>query len=366
MTGIYIHVPFCLGKCPYCDFYSCCPTEELVEKYMHSLREQIQQSPYRGAVIETIYFGGGTPNVIGAPRLVTILETVKGSFGVSPGAEIAVEVNPGSIESGFFDKLHKAGFNRISMGMQSANEDELRFLGRKHKNEDVTLAVKKARQAGFENISLDLMLALPGMDKKKIAHSVAFAASLEVQHVSAYMLKIEQGTPFYEKQASMVLPDEDETAELYSFAVDALQNHGFAQYEISNFAKPGYESKHNLLYWKCEEYVGFGPAAHSFYEGKRFYCPPDLDKFIEAPQYIEDETGGGFEEYVMLALRLNEGISRKACTKRFSDGNVKYNLLLKNTKKCPHDLIHADSDKISLTKQGFLASNAVILALLGY
>lgn len=364
MAGIYIHVPFCDGKCPYCDFYSLRGTASLFDDYTRAMAAAFRAWGEKTTfTAETIYFGGGTPSVIGAERLVTILNAVRDSFHVSENAEITLEANPNSVDSEFFSQLSASGFNRLSMGLQSANADELKLLGRKHTAEEAAKAVNAARAAGFKNISLDLMLGLPDGNVHKLQKSISFAAGLGVEHISSYILKVEEGTPFAAQ--GIVLPDEDEAAEQYIFCVEELKKHGYQQYEISNFSKQGFESRHNLVYWHGDEYLGFGPGAHSFYSGKRFYYPRDLRAFIQGDLPTEDGAGGSFEEYAMLNLRLTAGLQREKCAERFgAEGAEKFSAVLKNTQKCPKSLINASNERIFFTPQGFLVSNALLIKLL--
>ncbi len=311
---------------------------------------------------ETVYFGGGTPNLLGAGRLSRLLSAVERNFFTGKEAEITLEANPVSVDRVFFEKVRRAGFNRLSMGLQSADPEELRFLGRKHSPADVEKAVESARAGGFENLSLDLMLGLPGGKPETLGHSIAFAAGLEPEHISSYILKIEPGTPFASRQLS--LPEEDDTADQYLFCVEELKKYGYGQYEISNFAKPGRESRHNLTYWHGEEYLGFGPGAHSFYEGKRFFYPRSLKDFLAGNPPCPDGEGGGFEEYAMLNLRLTEGLSRESCKNRFgAEGEKAFGALLRNAKKCPPQLLWADENRLSFTPEGFLVFNALFLKL---
>lgn len=364
MAGIYIHIPFCDGKCPYCDFYSLCGNAPLFDEYTKAVTEALYAWARKtDFTAETVYFGGGTPSLIGADRLVKILNAIKVGFQLSSGAEVTVEVNPTSVGEKFFSQLVSAGFNRLSMGLQSANADELALLGRKHTAQDVTAAVKAARTAGFENISLDLMLGLPNGSADKLKNSINFAASLGVEHISSYILKVEDGTPFAARKIE--LPDGDETAEQYLFCVDELAKYGYKQYEISNFAQPNRESKHNLVYWHGEEYLGLGPGAHSFLNGKRFFYPRDIQAFIRGEPPVQDGSGGSFEEYAMLNLRLTDGLQKAECIKKFgAEGAEKFSAVLKNTKKCPSKLISADSERVFFTPQGFLVSNALLIKLL--
>jgi len=364
MPGIYIHAPFCDGKCPYCDFYSLPVSKERMDRYTDKITEQLLRYGKRNLSAPTVYFGGGTPSLLGARRLDKILDAITKSFSLEDGAEITLEANPRTVDKAFFSAIHKSGFNRVSIGLQSGDEQELVLLQRRHTVQSAAEAVRNARAGGFENLSVDLMLALPGQTKETLSRSIDFAAGLDPQHVSAYILKIEGRTPFAARYRPENLPDEELSRELYLFMAEKLENLGYSQYEISNFAKKGYEGRHNLLYWHCEEYLGFGPSSHSFYEGRRFFYPADLKMFLDGTSLVSDGTGGEFEEYAMLALRLTEGLGRAVCAKRYAKGTELFDAVLENTKKCPSGLLRADSEHISLTKEGFAVSNAVIGTLL--
>lgn len=335
-----------------------------MNRYVAALKREIEKKSEPSRICETVYFGGGTPNIIGAKRLAEILSAVKNSFNVSENAEITIELNPHSVDEDFFKEIYKAGFNRISIGLQSANEDELKLLGRKHSADDVSGAVKLARKAGFNNISLDLMIALPNQSKEKLKKSIDFAKSLDIEHISSYILKVEKGTPFHRQRVSDLLPDDDTSAELYLFCVEELKNQGYAQYEISNFSKTGYESKHNLIYWRCEEYLGFGPSAYSFYNKKRYHYSADIEEYILRADEIDDGEGGDFEEFVMLALRLKEGLQKVRCERRFTDGAKLFDEVKRSARLLPQNLIEVSDEKIALTAEGFAVSNAIISKLL--
>lgn len=307
---------------------------------------------------DTLYFGGGTPNLIGAKRLAAIVEAAKACFGL-PDAEITVEANPARELDRFFEEIRKAGVNRLSIGLQSANDSELKLLGRRHTAEQAGEAVAAAQQAGFRNISLDLMLAIQGQTEQSLLRSIQFCASQNIQHVSAYLLKIEPGTNYYRKQEQLVLPNEDETGNLYLFAVRELEKSGFAQYEISNFAKMGCESRHNLKYWHGEEYLGIGPAAHSFVSGKRFYYGRDIHAFLDGAEPTDDGAGGNFEEYAMLALRLNEGLTNAGCGSRFGKP-IPAEMVDRAKKYEKIGLTVCNENGIRFTPNGFLVSNTLI------
>lgn len=359
--GLYVHVPFCDGKCPYCDFYSLAGDGAVMDRYAARLMEVMD--PYAGEPVKTVYFGGGTPNLLGENRLGDLLTHIFKTFHVLPRAEVTLEANPTHVDFGFFEAVRRAGFNRLSMGLQSADAGELAFLGRRHAARDAEQAVKTARQAGFENISLDLMLALPGQSWETLKKSADFAAGLGVEHISAYMLKVEEGTPFARRGVEPL--DPDESAELYLKLVEHLKGLGYRQYEISNFARKGLESQHNLVYWQGEEYLGFGPGAHSFYQGKRFYYDRDLTDFLAGASPCPDGEGGGFEEFAMLNLRLARGLRRAECREKFGGaGEAAFEKLVKQAEKCPPGLVQADRDRIAFTAEGFLVSNALLARLL--
>lgn len=363
--GLYFHVPFCHGKCPYCDFYSLSGTPELMDAYAARMEALLARyGAERGRTVSTIYFGGGTPNLLGPERLARLLDRAGKHFHISAGAEITCEANPTHVDRAFFSALRAAGFNRLSMGLQSANEEELRLLGRAHSPEEAARAVEAARAGSFGNLSLDLMLALPGSGLESLGRSIRFAAGLGPEHISAYLLKVEPGTPFAARD--LPLPDEDETAGQYLFCVRELAGLGYAQYEISNFARPGRESRHNLLYWHDEEYLGLGPAAHSFYEGRRFYWPRDLEGFLAGNEPMDDSPGGSVEEYAMLNLRLTEGLRLAAMRERFGPpGETAFEEMRTRAAHCPKGLVHIEEDRFRFTAEGFLVSNALLGRILG-
>ena len=361
--GLYIHVPFCTVKCPYCNFYSMRGGEAEQTAYTRQVKAVLRE---QGSLLhrqaDTLYFGGGTPALLGAEHLSDLVGTAKDVFGLA-NAEITIEVNPTEYAPDFFERLVQAGVNRISMGLQSADDTELKALGRRHTAEQAAQAVRDARAAGIQNISLDLMLAVPGQTTDSLRRSVAFCAGLGIQHVSAYLLKIEPGTPYYARRQSLLLPGEDETADLYLLACRELQQAGFAQYEISNFAKPGFESRHNLKYWNAEEYWGVGPSAHSFLGDKRFYYNDDLDAFLQnAPPEYEDE-GGSLEEYALLRLRLRDGLRNADCLRRFGVP-IPPEYRKRAQKFHGTGLLLCDEEGIRLLPQGFLVSNMLSAEIL--
>lgn len=357
MPGIYIHVPFCGKKCGYCDFYSVSYTKKTADAYTEAVLRNIRYYSDKNSTVDTVYFGGGTPSLLTAEQIEAIVNTIRSSFIMDDKAEVTLEANPNTVTEQKLTELKRAGINRISFGVQSLVDKELELLGRTHSAERAVKAVTDAFNAGFGNISCDLMLALPRQTKKSLEYSIKRLAELPVQHISAYILKIEEGTPFCVNNVAEDCPDDEETAELYLEMVRLLENNGFMQYEVSNFAKNGFESRHNCRYWKCLDYIGFGPSAHSCFGGKRFAVPRDIYAFIESdiqPTYITDDSPCGFEERSMLRLRLKEGLD-------LAEAGSHRNEI---EKKIPH-LVKAgyaefDGRFVSLTAKGFLMSNSVI------
>lgn len=312
--------------------------------------------------IDTVYFGGGTPSVFSGERIEKVIECIRENYTVTSDAEITVECNPSSVDENLVQRLKKCGVNRISMGMQSAVENERHSLGRISGKDDVKRALKLFKAAGIDNISLDLMLGIPYQTKESLKESLDFLLESKVRHISAYILKIEQNTPFSLNPPP--LPDEDEVCELYLYACEYLEKNGFEHYEISNFALHGFESRHNLKYWNCEEYLGIGPSAHSFLNKERFFFERDFEAFLTKRETIFDGYGADEEEYIMLALRLSKGLTKEGYYKRFKkDIPEKVKEQSRKLSRTGLVKINADGD-IKLTDEGFLLSNSIIVQLL--
>lgn len=360
-AGLYLHIPFCEKRCNYCDFYSSFVTEELLDDYTNALKREIKQ--WGGKFhrpIDTIYLGGGTPSLL-SHRLKTVLDTVKESFKVAENPEITLELNPKGDTEYLLKCAKEAGVNRLSVGMQSGIDSELKTLGRTHSAEDTAKTVLKAREIGFSNISLDVMIGLPDSNLKTLSKTLEFLTELNPEHISAYILKIEQNTAFAKKELN--IPDDDEISEQYLFLCEYLENKGYSHYEISNFSRDGYESRHNLKYWQGIDYLGIGPSAHSSLDGKRYYYPRDLKGFIKGNSPLDDGQSGGIEEYVMLRLRIKDGINIKVLESYFN-----ITLSKEFFEKCEllsrYGLININENKISLTNKGMLVSNSIITEIL--
>lgn len=347
MRGLYIHVPFCAKKCPYCDFYSLPISEQKAEKYKNAVIRNL--SKYNKEQFDTVYFGGGTPALI-YDKIAEIL----GAVNYTENAEITVECNPESADEIALNELKNAGVNRLSFGVQSLDESELSALGRTHSAQTAKDAILLAHSLGFENISADIMLGVPNQTLSSLEKTIDGLCKLPITHVSAYLLKIEQNTVFGRKTDEIELPDEDLQSELYLRSVELLESRGFMQYEISNFAKAGFESKHNLKYWRAEEYIGIGPSAHSYYNGKRFAVDRNLSRFLEDEfqrEGITDEAPDKDEEKILLGLRLCEGVELSERLK-------------KRLSLIPEEYYRITNNRLSLTPRGFLVSNEIIATLL--
>ena len=353
--GIYLHVPFCRSKCGYCDFFSKTDPEKK-SAYLQALLKEINSYREQGLSADTLYIGGGTPSLLSGEELAVILSACQEVF--SPRGEITLEANPDSASFSLLKAARELSVSRISFGAQSASERELSALGRRHSHGQTAAAVENARKAGFENISLDIMIGIPFQTPDSLQNTLKSFAALQPSHLSAYLLKIEEGTPFAVRGVSKLCPDEDQTAALYLQTVSQLEKLGYRQYEISNFSKPGMESRHNLNYWKCGEYIGLGPAAHSFYKGKRFFHPRDLEGYIRqnGQNFVPDGEGGSEEERLMLAMRLSEGV--------FPADYPGIPLKEKAAPFLKAGYLGEKDGRIFFTPQGFLLSNSILARLL--
>lgn len=326
--GIYIHIPFCRSKCDYCDFYSLAGKEERMDTYQKALLTHLKETAplARGHQVNTIYFGGGTPSFYGEKRLRELLRSIKKRFNVAPDAEVTLEANPDSVDGKMLTHLRRAGFDRLSLGVQSACDAELAALHRPHTFEQAKAAVEAARKAKIKNLSLDLIYGLPGQTLEGWKNTVEEVLALKPEHLSCYGLKVEEGTPLAGRvERGEQLPDDDMQADMYLWTVDRLASEGYHRYEISNFARKGKESRHNMRYWLMREYIGFGPGAHSDFGGRRYSFLRDLDgyidgvmkggRIIEECDLIPNRERCG--EYLMLGLRTARGIEEWEYRRQF-------------------------------------------------
>lgn len=368
--GLYIHIPFCRSKCPYCDFYSSVGKEEVMDHYLAALVNEMQTlrrvSPFlKGPLppIGTIYFGGGTPSLFGGKRIACLLDTIASRFSVTENPEITVEANPSSTDAAFLSAIHSAGANRLSLGLQSAVDAERKALGRQSGAKETSQAIEKAIQAGFSRLSLDLMIGIPKQTPESLAKSLSFCLSSGAGHISAYLLQIEEGTVFYKRRNTLSLPEEDTQCQLYFQLCETLRDAGFCHYEISNFAKPNEESRHNLNYWRCGSYLGLGAAAHSFLFGRRFYFPRDIQSFLDGHVPVDDGDGGTKEEFILLSLRTKNGLDFADYQARFHE-KLPQAFFMAAKNKIPPACIHLTEQSLSLTEKGFLLENEILAELL--
>ncbi len=372
--GIYIHIPFCKSKCDYCDFYSLAGAEERMDAYQKALLAHMKETSLVAGkiLVDTVYFGGGTPSYYGEKRLRELLKAIKKLFRVEKDAEITLEANPDSVTVQSLKALRRAGFNRISIGLQSACPEELSDIHRPHSVQQGDAAVAAARAAKLQNLSLDLIYGLPGQSEESWHATVEHALSLNPEHLSCYGLKVEDGTPLAARVGrGEVLPDDDTQAEMYLWTVERLKQAGYEQYEISNFAKPGYESRHNLRYWLMRPYVGFGPGAHSDFGGRRYAWIRDLDGYIkgvleggellESQDLIPQRERGG--EYLMLRLRTALGIEEWEYRRTYFMDFTPIEARLKEF-AAQGWAEQTEEGRWRLTPKGFLVSNQLIGDLL--
>lgn len=371
--GVYIHIPFCKAKCDYCDFYSLPNREGAMDDYLKALIAHIRETAplTRGWQVDTVYIGGGTPSVFGAKRMVRLLKEVRHRFDVARDAEITCECNPESADRPFLTAVRRAGVNRVSLGMQSACDAELKAVRRLHDYPQVVKAVEDARKAKIKNLSLDLIYGLPGQDMDSWKKSLEAALSLAPEHLSCYGLKVEPGTPLDGRVTrGEVLPDDDTQADMYLWTVERLKQAGYLQYEISNFARPGFQSRHNLKYWMGKPYIGFGPGAHSDFGGRRYSFVRDLDGYIsgilsggaviDSSELIPRRERSG--EYLMLRLRTVRGIEEWEYRREFS---LDFDAIEQKLAEYEHQGWAVKEGRYwHFTPQGFLVSNQLISDLL--
>lgn len=369
--GLYLHIPFCIQKCLYCDFCSFPRvTEESMRTYSRELCRRLTATAPTCAdlVVDTVYFGGGTPSLLPISCFEEILVGIREHYTLTEDCEITCECNPASANGGYLAALRKLGVNRLSIGLQSAHDHELRALGRAHSAEDFRAIFLDARRAGFDNISADVMYGIPHGTLDSLDRTLDFLLELSPEHISAYGLKIEEGTPFDAMRERLPLPDEDTEWEMYGLLSDRLRAAGYHKYEISNFAKKGKESRHNLRYWLGEEYLGFGVAAHSYFGGERFGASRDLSSFLAGEDITEERTFlsplDRRNEYLMLRLRLSEGICEEEFSSRFGVSLASLYPLLEERIK--GGFLKREAGRIAFTDRGFFVSNTILSEMLDW
>ncbi len=369
-AGLYLHIPFCQAKCEYCDFYSITQLDQ-IKQFVDALIKEIElRSPnFQEIAFDTVFFGGGTPSLLNESQLERIWETLFQHFQINPNGEFSIESNPGTLEYSKLAHFRSLGFNRLSMGVQSFNPSELKFLGRIHTVEQVFENFKNARKAGFENINIDLMTAFPEITEHSFLESLHQALKLKSEHISCYTLIFEPGTVFYKRmlRGEMQPLSEDEEAIYYEIVARELESHGYQQYEISNFARnPENVCRHNLIYWKHQPYIGFGPSAHSFLGNARFANRRSLAAYIKLlsnnnlpVDFREELTEAELMfEYTFLRLRLKEGLNLGDFYQRFG---IEFNDVYDSTIRqlTENGLVYQQDDRLRLSSKGWLVADTV-------
>ena len=379
--GLYVHIPFCLRKCAYCDFYSIAGADgSTIEAYIDALCREISSASAlaHGRELCSIFFGGGTPSSIPTHEVARVMQAIRGGFALSDSAEITLEANPGTVTRESLSELRALGINRLSLGVQSFDDRELSALGRIHTSDEAERAVLDARAAGFDNLNVDLMYAIPHQSRGSFARTLARAVSLGVSHISAYSLIIEPQTPFGRAGEALeaLLPGEDDELGMYFDALSILSDAGFVHYEISNYAHKNRECRHNMLYWSGDEYLGVGAAASSYFGGVRYKNAEDLRGYIgllsrsachpvclcESETVTEDEAE---REYIMLSLRTARGIVESDFRRRFGHGfSERYGERVAEIAARSDALIVSDGDATRLTDRGLYLSNGIINSII--
>lgn len=366
--GIYIHIPFCIKKCEYCDFVSYCNKKEYVPQYINALKKEIKNNINKEYKITTIYIGGGTPSSIEENYIADIIETIKLNMNDEDlknfeNIEVTIEVNPGTVNKEKLQVYKKIGINRLSIGLQETHNELLKSIGRIHTYEEFIKTYKLARKIGFNNINVDLMIALPNQTIQDIKENLEKITKLNPEHISVYSLILEEGTPFYNKynENKIKLPDEELERNMYWYVKNTLENNGYMHYEISNFSKKGFESKHNMNCWNQEEYLGFGVAAHSYNNRIRYSNTKSIEEYIKGSNKIihEEQTLEDMQkEYMLLGLRKIEGINIQKFKNKFAQNPI---FIFKEqlNKLVDEELIIVDGNEIKLTNKGLDLANIV-------
>ena len=362
--GLYLHVPFCVQKCRYCDFCSVAgKSADLISEYCQRLAKYAEAFAERAGdfCVDTVYFGGGTPSLMSLGDAELIMNTLVSRYDIAENAEITFECNPATADLEYFRGLRALGINRISMGLQSALDSELTLLGRIHTAKEFSKTFDDARRAGFDNISADLMYGIPDQTMESFRYSIDYLVSHQPEHISAYALSVEEGTYFHKHRSELSLADDDMQSDMYLECVSRLGKSGYERYEISNFAKNGKYSRHNTRYWQRLDYVGFGVAAHSCFEGKRFGNSRNIDAFLRGEDITEESAVLTPEderaEYIMLGLRLATGIDTEEFFLRFGE-KIEENPDVK--KYIENGFMRLSGGRLSFEDKGFLVSNSIL------
>jgi len=366
MYGLYIHIPFCVSKCLYCDFYSLPGRQHLIDRYIDAVLLEAQR--HKGEEFKTLFIGGGTPSLLGADGLKKLMSGLAGSFQLGGLEEATIEANPDSATGDFLKAALDAGFNRISIGVQSLSDEELKKAGRAHNAGQALTAIRAAFESGFDEVSADIMIGLPGQTPGSLVSTLHQLLELSVTHISAYCLTVEGGTPFANNPPPG-LPDDDEVAALYELVREMLRGAGFVHYEVSNFALPGRQCRHNLNYWRCGDYLGLGSAAASHIQGRRLKNESSLERYIEDPLHIDIEVEkltveGKIGEEAMLRLRmLEEGLNINAMTERYGKDMISA-LATKLESMADSGLLIKDGDSYCLPYHRVLTCNSILAEII--
>lgn len=369
MAGIYFHIPFCKQKCHYCDFYSKKDSKGINDLVKYEIQELVFRKDYlNNEIVETIYFGGGTPSLLNDNHIKDLLACVNNYFEVSKDCEISFESNPDDLTDEYLKVLYQCGINRLSIGIQSFNDEILKFLGRRHDSKKLCGIIETAKNIGFSNISVDLIFGIPGMNLETYLNSLDKVLKLDIQHISAYSLTIAEGTLFYKWLNNNIIQEIDEEDLIVQFnsTIDILSEHGFSHYETSNYAREGYKSRHNSSYWEDIKYLGIGPSAHSYNHISRQWNVSDTraycDHILNSTQFYEVEyltTKDKFNEYIITGLRTSNGVSENYIEKNFDEKF--YLFFMKEVNKLLKDnLVYFKDDRVALTRKGILISDFII------
>jgi len=383
--GLYIHIPFCIEKCRYCDFLSFGGNDESLHlAYIEALIAEIENIKGCGYEADSIYIGGGTPSLLNSDSIIKMMDAVSKAFAVSDNAEISIEANPKTVTTQKLSAYHSAGINRLSMGAQSTDDGLLKVLGRVHNSSDITVNYEQARKAGFDNINIDLMFAIPGQTRKQWMNSLSDIINLGPEHISFYSLQLEEGTPFYRMftEGTLEYIDDETDRNMYHDAIEKLNSSGYMHYEISNAAKPGYQCEHNLKYWSMDEYLGLGLGSHSYINGQRFSNERNLYKYIETGNKLikkekismkqisglspfvvwehKNSRQDDISEYIFTGLRKIEGIQLNDFTDRFgiSVNEIYNNEILEHIE---NGLLELSEERLKFTLKGIDLSNFVLV-----
>ena len=368
--ALYLHIPFCAAKCAYCDFASYPNRQDVWRGYMDALLDELRswQPALEDRELATVFIGGGTPSLLPAGEIARLMDGVRQCASVRGDAEITMEANPGTLSAEKLESCRAAGVNRLSLGAQAMDDRLLRSLGRIHTAKDVTEAVEMARRAGFDNVSLDLMYALPGQSMDDWARTLDAAVALEPEHLSAYSLIVEEGTPLADRvvRGALTVPDDDAAVDMQRMAVDRLAEAGFARYEISNYARQGRECRHNIVYWQRGDYLGVGCAAHSLMDGERFENPRGLEEYLSGARRMNAvrlTRGDAMEETLMLSTRMCRGMDLGAYRREFGV-DFRAGREEKLAQLARLGLLECADGFLRLTRRGMEVQNAVVVELL--